>query len=256
MAIFTSIRSTLVAVFTFGLFTAPTLHAGNDAIVVFGASGKIGGLIVQDALDRGHSVVGVSRNPSKLSFDSKNFKAKTGDVTDVDSVRSLAEGANTIIISVSGTGQGNLPHKSVVARAAFTMIEAFSGKEDAPRIIQVGGATTMHPTIEDMQANLPFPAEPGSPMHSRLFAHKVALNAYKTSSIPWTVLTPPKKIMGWSFTGLKDAKSSRDSYRTSTESHVLDAEGKSSIFVKDLARAAIDEAENRKFVGQRFTVGY
>jgi len=34
-----------------------------DEIVIFGASGKIGGLIVQEALDRGHKVVGVSRKP-------------------------------------------------------------------------------------------------------------------------------------------------------------------------------------------------
>src|SRR5262245_41363809 len=52
-----------------------------DKIVVYGASGSVGRVIVEEALSRGHEVVGVSRNPESLKFDNARFTAATGDVT-------------------------------------------------------------------------------------------------------------------------------------------------------------------------------
>ena len=45
----------------------------SQSIVVYGASGSIGGLIVNEALERGHSVIGVSRSPDRLTVEHPNF---------------------------------------------------------------------------------------------------------------------------------------------------------------------------------------
>ena len=232
------------------------LAQGNQTIVVYGASGSIGGLIVAEALERGHAVIGVSRSPDRLTVEHPNFTPMQGDVTDVGSFTAVTGGADAVVISVQGTPEGDFaPENATHALAAATAAAALVGMEDAPYVLQIGGATTMLPTVEEMLANAPFPVSEGTPVYAMLIGHKVALDTYRASDIDWTVLTPPFNIMGWTPGGIADSQR-RGEYRTSTTEFVTDADGNSEIFVADLATAAIDEVENRTFVRQRFTIGY
>lgn len=234
-------------------FAAPLARA--ETIVVYGASGEIGGVIVNEALSRGDRVIGVSREPAKLKIDNRNFTAVAGDVTDLASFRSVTKGADAVIISVSGGGKDNLPENSVTAQAARVATQAFSGMPNNPYVIQIGGATTMYETKEAMLAHMPFPVKPGTPAYGMFFGHLVALQTYRASNIRWTVLTPPMDIDGWS-AGAKPVLKRTGKYRTSTSGLVEDANGKSVANIADLAVAAVDEAENQRFVGKRFTIGY
>lgn len=230
--------------------------ANGKSIAVYGASGKIGGLIVDEALRRGYQVFGVSRNPLSLTLEAPGFLAVGGDLTDRDSVQTLAKTVDAIVISVSGTGEGNLPETTVHAVGAAHMVSVLSELDNAPRVIQIGGATTMFGDAEAMLENMPFRAKPGSPMHAMLFGHRVALDTYLASDINWTVVTPPVKILGWTPRKIKDPDTSMGAYRTSTTELVVDDEGENSIYVRDLAIATVDELDNAKFVQRRFTVGY
>ena len=123
------------------------------------------------------------------------------------------------------------------------------------QVLQIGGATTMFPSFEAVGDMLPFPVEEGTVQHGNMVGHFVALDTYRNSDIDWTVLAPPMQMIGYSFTGITDT-STRGEYRTSTNELVRDADGNNSIYVADLAAAAVDELENRRFSQQRFTVGY
>jgi putative NADH-flavin reductase len=230
-------------------------EARAERIVVYGASGEIGGVIVNEALSRGETVIGVSRDPTRLKVSNKNFTAVAGDVTDPASFKSVTQGADVVIISVSGSGKDNLPENSVIAQAAQVATRAFAGVPRSPYVIQIGGATTMYETREAMLTHLPFPAEPGSAAYGMVFGHLVALQTYRASKIRWTVLTPPANIDGWSRDGKLVLKRT-GSYRTSTSGLVEDANGNSVVNIADLAVAAVDEAEQQRFVGRRFTIGY
>ena len=232
-----------------------TSAAERQTVVIFGASGKIGGIIVVEALERGHKVVGISRNPAKLSVDNPNFSAAKGDVTDVESFKSVTQGADSVVISVQGNGEGNLPENSVHARAAKVATDALAQMKNAPYVIQVGGATTMLGGKEEMLKGLPFPAPEGSEMYGMFFGHLEALNTYRASDVDWTVITPPMNIEGWSPQGITNINRT-GTYRTSTTELVKDAAGKNRVNVADLAVAVVDELEKRHFVRQRFTVGY
>jgi putative NADH-flavin reductase len=49
------------------IVTASTAYADETLnIVVYGATGKVGSHVVREALDRGHRVTAVSRNPQKV----------------------------------------------------------------------------------------------------------------------------------------------------------------------------------------------
>ena len=229
--------------------------AKTQTIVVFGARGKIGRMIVAEALERGHKVIGVSRKPGKLKFESDNFSAQEGDVTDPESFRDLIEGVDSIAISVGGNGEGNLPELSVQARAARAAVDVLADTPNAPYVVQIGGATTMYGDKEAMLANLPMPAKEGSRMYGVFFGHRVALDVYEASDIAWSVVAPPLKILGWSPWRISSKKRTGE-YRTSTTELLRNADGESEIYVADLAVAVVDELENRKFPQQRFTVGY
>ncbi|MDE0004108.1 MAG: NAD(P)H-binding protein, partial [Rhodospirillaceae bacterium] len=134
------------------------LAQGNQTIVVYGASGSIGGLIVDEALERGHTVIGVSRSPDRLTVEHVNFTPVQGDVTDGESFTAVTSGADAVVISVQGTPEGDFaPENSTHALAASTAAAALDGAERAPYVLQIGGATTMLPTVEEMLANAPFP---------------------------------------------------------------------------------------------------
>ena len=116
-----------------------------DKIVVYGASGSVGKVIVEEALSRGHEVIGVSRNPESLKFDNARFTAAPGDATDPDSIAATVRGADVVVISVRGVGPGNTPQEAVTFRAATAYIEAASRLGGAtPYVIQIGGGVTLY----------------------------------------------------------------------------------------------------------------
>lgn len=229
--------------------------ARADTFVVFGATGSIGGVIVNEALSRGHTVIGVSRDPAKAKIDHKNFKAMAGDVTDVASFKKVTQDADVVIISVSGFSTDSDPQNSINAKAARTAVQAFTGAAKSPQVIQIGGAFTLAESKEAMEAKLPPNAKSGTPMYAAFMGQYEALQTYRASKIRWTVLTPPYDIQGWAMGKAPELKRT-GKYRTSTSGPVTDANGKSVVDIADLAVAAVDEAEKHRFVGQRFTVGY
>ncbi|MFC7439604.1 NAD(P)-dependent oxidoreductase [Laceyella putida] len=79
-------------------------------------------------------------------------------------------------------------------------------------------------------------------------AHAEALEIYRqTDALDWTNLSPAAMIEPETRTG---------TYRTGTEQLVTDENGKSYISAEDYAVAMLDEAENPRFIRQRFTVAY
>ena len=70
---------TAVAVF---LVTGPA-HADEPlAIVIYGATGEVGSLVVREALGRGHRVFAVSRHPESIEINDPNLLAVKGDLLD------------------------------------------------------------------------------------------------------------------------------------------------------------------------------
>jgi hypothetical protein len=230
-----------------------TAAAKGDRIVVYGATGAIGGLIAQEALNRGDTVIGVARDPSKATLRNPHYHAVAGDVTDVASFKRITQGADAVIISVLGDAKDNSPENSVSARAAKVAVQAYTGVADSPHVIQIGGAPTMYETREAMLAHMHL--SPDNPMYAVIVGHLLALQTYRASDIRWTVLTPPEDIQGWKLHSPPQPHRT-GKYRASTIEFVRDAKGKSAINIADLAVAAVDEAEHPRFVGKRFTVGY
>jgi putative NADH-flavin reductase len=225
----------------------PVLEAAAETIVVYGASGGVGSIIVDEALMRGHDVIGVSRNPANLTNDHPSFSAVAGDVTDVDSIIETVAGADAVVISVNGVGPDNSPESAVTSQAAKAYIAAAGRLGDAaPHVIQVGGGTTLYQDGVWILDNLDL--EPGTRRHGQYYGHWQAIEAYRASeNLDWTVMSgSPGALQTGARTG---------QYRVGGEEVFFNAEGSNFLSTEDFAIAVIDEAETAQSAGQRVSVG-
>jgi uncharacterized protein len=235
----------ITTLITFGLF-APSAFA--DTFVVYGASGNVGSLVVEEALNRGHEVIGVSRNPDSLQNENERFSAVQGDITDPDSVAATVQGADAVIVAVSGVGEGNAPETAIAFRGANAYIETASRLGDAaPYVIQVGSGTTLN--TNGVRVFNTLDLEPGTFVHGLYQGHWLALEAYRQSSgFDWTVMSAAYgSIMGkGEITG---------HYRLGDQETLFDRNDSNMLSKEDYAIAVVDMAESHTVTGKRVAVG-
>ncbi|MFF9481177.1 NAD(P)-dependent oxidoreductase [Streptomyces sp. NPDC014733] len=215
-----------------------------STLAIFGANGTIGSRIVQEALRRGHQVTAVVRDPAKLTLTDPNLTVTTGDVLDPASVAQVAAGQDAVISAVGGgDGPG---HIATIKPAAEALVAGLRTLGDAaPRLLTVGGAGS----LRKPDGTQVWDAE-GLPefLLQIMHAHGDALDFYRTvSDVRWTNLSPAATIEPGERTG---------GYRTATDDLVVAADGSSRISAEDYAVALLDEIEQPRHTGERFTVGY
>ncbi|MCI2422362.1 NAD(P)H-binding protein [Saccharopolyspora sp. K220] len=66
-------------------------------VTVFGATGGIGRLVVQQLLDDGHQVTALVRTPAKLTLTYPNLTVVIGQLSDRDAVQQAVTGADAVI---------------------------------------------------------------------------------------------------------------------------------------------------------------
>ncbi|MDH3620987.1 MAG: NAD(P)H-binding protein [Gammaproteobacteria bacterium] len=219
-------------------------------ILVYGATGNIGTLVVAEALDRGHHVSAVSRDPSRITRQHENLSAVKGDLLDTDSIRSLATGQDVVIISVRGIiGDSKTPESTLQRIAVEKVVDTLRAMgEDAPRLIHVGGAGTLvvKPGVlyADKLPKIFLPKDLELEVQGQILALEY-LRA--VDDVNWTYATPPTSFTKGKRTGV---------YRTGGDRILKDKRGKSRISRADFAVALIDEAESAAHNMQRFTVAY
>ncbi len=230
-----------------GLVSLPAFDAAADTFVIYGASGNIGGAIVEEALSRGHEVIGVSRTPANLTNQSPSFSAVSGDVTNPSSIAETVAGADTVIIAVNGIGENNTPEEATTSRAARAYIEMAGRIGDAtPYVIQVGGGTTLF--TNGVFGLDEFELEPGTRRHGLWYGNWQAVEAFRASTgLDWTVMAGARGALG-------DGERS-GSYRLGGEETLFDRDGSSYLSRLDFAVAVIDMAESHAVSAGRVAVG-
>lgn len=239
------VTTTLVMLSLLGPF-APSASA--DTFVVYGASGSVGSVIVEEALRRGHQVVGVSRGSETPAIKNARFSTVKGDATDPGSIVATVKGVDAVIIAVGGVGPGNTPEEAVAYRAALAYIEAASRLGAAtPHVIQVGSGTTLN--TKGVRVFETLKLQPRTPQYALFQGHGLALDAYRRSKgFDWTVMSAAYgSILG---TGEQTGR-----YRLGGEETLFDRKGSSLLSKEDYAIAVIDMAESHTVTGKRVAVG-
>ncbi|MEV5695750.1 NAD(P)-dependent oxidoreductase [Micromonospora globbae] len=212
-----------------------------SSIVVFGAGGTAGSRVTAEAVDRGHRVTAAVRRPEATSYLPDGVRVVTGDATSDRSVRELAPEADVLVVAIGGGERG------LWLDAARTLVTTLRGMPDAPRIIHLGGGSTLLTPKGTRYLD-----EPDFPEAYRDSAQGQAdaLDYYRTQAdgVTWTYVSPPP---------LEFHPGERTGhYRTGTDQPVTDAQGRSVLTYEDLAVAIVDEIENPRHENTRFTVAY
>lgn len=211
-------------------------------IAIIGATGFIGSTIVKEALERGHNVTAISRNP-KASITSSRLELVSVDVAEVDLLAQTLKGHDAIILAYnSGHGQADQAHKQV--EATKSMIAAVK-KSGVKRVVMVGGAGSLEiaPGLQLVDSK-DFPKE----YLQAAVGTRDAYNLLRAEdSLDWTVYSPAAIIAPGQRTG---------NARVGDFRFMVDGNGKSNISVEDYAVVLMDEIETPLHIKKLFTAAY
>jgi putative NADH-flavin reductase len=242
-------------VFAVSLFLALGADAGAEdveplRILVYGATGKVGRHVVDEALQRGHTVTAVSRDPSRIERQHDNLSAVAGDLLDPQSIELLVQDKDVIIVAVRGMiGKDKNPENALQYIAVTNIVEQlrFIG-DGAARLIHVGGSGSLEVEPGVLYADkLPRIFLPKS-LEMEIQGQILTLEHLRTvDDVDWSYATPAKNFTNKERTGV---------FRIGGDALMEDDRGKSRISRADFAVALIDEAEKARHVRKRFSVAY
>jgi uncharacterized protein len=209
-------------------------------IAIFGANGRIGRVIVAEALRRGHSVTAAVRSPDKVRAKHPALKVVRGIIDVARSVELAVQGHDAVVNAVGGLGHDN-PRISI--KCAEPLVEGMQ-RVGVRRLLVVGTAGTLEVSPGLLRKDHPdFPEDlkHEAQAQSELLDF---LRALPAGGLDWTYFSPPALIEPGERTG---------SYRVGQDQLLVDANGRSSISNEDYAVATLDELENPRHIGRRFT---
>ena len=204
-------------------------------IAVLAANGKLGSLIVKEAVDRGNDVTAIAREENKTV--AKNFiKKDILDLTEND-----LKDYDVVITAFGAWTEDTLPlHKTTLEHLSNILANKNT------RLLVVGGAGSLY-TDDSLKTQLfttpDFPTD----------YYPIASNAAKgldvlrkRNDVKWTYISPA---------GDFDFEAERKGdYQLAGEVFTVNAKGKSEISYADYAIAMVDEAEKGNHINQRISV--
>ena len=206
-------------------------------ITLYGASGMIGSRILNELVSRGHQVVAVVRNPSRITR--TDVEVRGGDVLDERRVTDTAKGSDAVISAYA-------PPEDATNKLVDATRNLLSSIEQAgvQRFLMVGGAGNL-----EVASGVPIVDTPKFPPEwkSHGLAHKEALAVLQQSHLGWTSVSPAALIQPGERTGR---------FRLTGNAFVPDQEGQSHISAEDYAVALVDELEHPRHIRQVLGVAY
>lgn len=215
--------------------------------ILIGASGFVGSAILEEALNRGHKVTALVRNPEKIQVKNGNLTVLAVDATDVEALSKVVAGKDAVI-SAYNPGWGNPRLYEEILENYPKIIEGVK-KAGVQRLLVVGGAGVLYvqPGVRLMDSGtLPAELMPAVKGEGELFLNVLS----KDNDIDWVYFAPPENL-GNMGKGIRTGK-----YRLGTDTLLVDEKGDSFISVEDYAVAMIDELEQEAHHKALFTAAY
>lgn len=110
-------------------------------ILVPGATGMVGHCVVEQALERGHEVVALARNPAALALEHPSLSTVKGDILDAVSVEPLLSGVDAVVSTV-GIGTSNQP-TTLYSEGTRNLLAAMA-EHDVERIVVISSEVAEH----------------------------------------------------------------------------------------------------------------
>jgi putative NADH-flavin reductase len=208
-------------------------------IIVFGATGGTGKLVVEQALQAGHQVTVVVRNPDKFTLRHRQLRVFTGDVFQPGTFENVI-GEQDVVVSCLGI-QTREP-TTVYSEGVGNLIEAMRKGNVARIICLSAGAVIVPPKSSFMMKFVT------KNILQRIFKYSYAdmlimEKILNESHLNWTVIRPP-----W----LRDTKHT-GKYRATINEHLSNP---SKISRADLADYIVNHLTDEKTFNSRIEISY
>ena len=188
-------------------------------ITVFGASGRTGRSLIQQALENGHEVVAFVRDASTAGEPGEKLDVDEGDARDAEAVAEAIRGSDAVISVLALVNTEDEPEHSEATR---TIVEA--AKAEGVRRVVV---TANNDVFGDDVVTGEFAA------HAR--EHRRNRESLKASGLDWTILAAGRVV---------------DEPTTGTYEATEDAKPTRTISPRDFAKAALDALPREDWVGR------
>lgn len=118
-------------------------------VLIFGATGRTGKPLVEQALAAGHNVTAYVRNASKLTLKHAKLKAVEGNLNETQKMSEAMKGQDAVLIALGQTKGGS---KTVMEEAAEVITNVMN-KTGVRRLITLTGAGVAQPGDEPKTFN-------------------------------------------------------------------------------------------------------
>ena len=206
-------------------------------VAIFGATGRTGRAVLDEALNRGHHVVALTRSPDKLKVDDENLEVVAGNVLDPKAVEKVIHGQDAVI-SVLGAGMGRTTLRTEGTRQIVRAMERAGVKRLVSQSVFGLG---------DSASTLPL-------YWKALVKPLILRNAYRdhagqeaaiaASDLDWTI-TRPVSLRDWDPSG---------HYQHGPAAAMSDITLK--IGLADLARFTLDQLESDQYLREMPGISY
>lgn len=208
-------------------------------IALIGANGTVGQRILKEALRRGHEVIAIVRDVSRITEKNMNLQVVVGDILNPVSITKAVTGSD-VVISAYGPKHGEEYNMENSAKSLLNGVQ----NAGVNRLLIVGGAGSLEVAPGLQLVDAPNFPEDWKPIAR---AHGKSLEIFRSADLDWTYFSPAAMFAPGERTG---------KFRIGNDQLLTDEKGESHISMEDYAIAMIDEVENPRFIRKRFTIAY
>jgi uncharacterized protein YbjT (DUF2867 family) len=144
-------------------------------LVVLGATGGTGRLVVEQALAAGHTVTALVRSPEKLTVSNPNLHVVAGQATDASALERVLDGADALISTLGGGG-------SLISDSTRAIVEA-AHKAGVKRVVLLSSFLVERDRFNPVTRLLT-----GLAMGSMIKDKSAGENALRESDLDWTIV--------------------------------------------------------------------
>ena len=157
-------------------------------LTLFGATGKTGLELLEQALEKGYEVTAYVRTPSKLTQQNSRLTVKQGDLSETDKVREAVRGADAVL---SALGPVNNKPQTPLTEGFHVITDAMQ-QEGVKQLILVTGAGVPDPNDEPKFINHAISTLLKLMAGNVLKDSKGVVEVVKNSALDWTIVRVPR----------------------------------------------------------------
>lgn len=216
------------------LATETPVEQRDLTIAVLGATGMVGGFILQEALEQGYNVRALARSPHKLDYLKDQISIVKGDARDAAVIDELLSGSD-FVVSALGPVRGDGDAALMVSTVATGHIIELMPKHGIQQYLLVSGGGVNVPGDDRNFTGWLMQKLVSVALRDTLEDKQAEYELLAASAVPWTLLRCPR-IVSQPF-----VEAPVSSLETPTAFNLRAGE---------LARFMIDEISSQAFVGK------